>query len=138
MSADNFVGVRPEKDGTYSIFEYGCMSILDEDCMYLKDAKPTKIILPTAGIGSGAVNARALALVEAHDLANKMMICEYGVIELQPVPKKFCGKCWVCVHERKIVDPSVPKCDSCLEPIAGEWMVMTNGGTYHNRCEPGR
>jgi hypothetical protein len=35
MSADNFVGVRPNKDGTYSIFEYGNMSIFEEDCMYL-------------------------------------------------------------------------------------------------------
>jgi len=69
MSADNFVGIRPNKDGTYSIFEYGCMSILDEDCMYLADKQ---------GI---MVNARDSALVRAHDIVTRMDICEYGVVD---------------------------------------------------------
>lgn len=127
MSADNFVGVRPNNDGTYDVFEYGCMSILDEDCMYLKDA-----------VGR-PFSTREKALVEAHDVVKRMDICEYGVIELEPTPPQPCGRCYVCINERKVVDDNVQRCTACKEPIAaGEWMVMKDNGTYHNRCEPGR
>jgi hypothetical protein len=80
MSADNFVGVRPNKDGTYSIFEYGNMSMFEEDCMYLADK--TEAVMPD----------RAAALVFAHDLVKGMYVCEYG----EP-----CGQCYICTHERQ-------------------------------------
>jgi hypothetical protein len=89
MSADNFVGVRPNKDGTYSIFEYGNMSMFEEDCMYLADK--TEVVMPD----------RATALVFAHDLVKGMYVCEYGVIEMKPVPEEPCGQCYICTHERQ-------------------------------------
>jgi Zn finger protein HypA/HybF involved in hydrogenase expression len=127
MSADNFVGVRPNDDDTYSVFEYGNMSVYGEDCMYLNDQ-----------VGE-VKSSRQEALMYAHDLVNEMDICEYGVIEMNKKAKEPCGRCWVCVHERHIVATDLPKCDGCGEAIShGEWMVMVHTGTYHNRCEPGR
>jgi hypothetical protein len=125
MSADNFVGVRENKNGSYSIFEYGCMSILDEDCQYLKDASSEL-----------QENDRATALVTAHDIVNRMDICEYGVVEVTPkeIP---CGHCYVCVHIRGIAADTVVRCTKCREPIStSEWQTHTNSGIYHNRCEP--
>lgn len=131
MSADNFVGVMPRDDGTYAIYEYGCMSILDEDCMYLKDEQPT-IVAPDRGA----------ALLQAHDMVNKMYICEYGVIELAPRPHVPCGRCWVCVHQRGIADDSLPTCSVCHKPISeGDWQQTTYDValqqviTIHASCE---
>jgi len=125
MSADNFVGVRPNADGTYSIFEYGCMSILGEDCMYLSTERGQTTV------------GREKALVKAHDLVNEMDICEYGVVEMDAVRTKPCGRCFVCVHERGIVAEDLQKCSVCDKPISeGEWMSITSEGTYHHRCEP--
>lgn len=117
MSADNFVGVRQNKDGTYSVFKYGCMSVLDEDCMYL-----------ASEIGE-IVPSREAALVRAHDLVRDMYICEYGVIELDPVPDKPCGRCYVCINDRQVVADDIDKCDGCHEPISSsEWRIHTKGG----------
>ena len=94
MSADNFVGVRPNKDGTYSVFEYGNMSMYSEDCMYLADQ--TGEISPS----------RETALVKAHDLVKEMYICEYGVVEMSSTRDNPCGRCFVCIHDRGAV--SIP------------------------------
>lgn len=128
MSADNFVGVRPNEDGTYSIFEYGNMSCFDEDCMYLKEAKPTKVLF-----------SRGSALVAAHDLVKDMYVCEYGVVEMPPVPKEFCGRCYVCVNVRNTIAPDLECCTLCGKPFhSSEWRVSTQVGTFHTSCEPGR
>ena len=127
MSADNFVGVRPNKDGTYSIFEYGNMSVYGEDCMYL--STEMGIIAPT----------REHAIMQAHDIVNEMYVCEYGVVEMPPVPDKLCGGCCYCVYERCEPSADLPKCDKCNKVISNtEWQVMTQGKHYHNRCEPNR
>ena len=131
MSADNFVGIRPNEDGTYSIFEYGCMSIYGEDCMYLQNEEPTK-----------TASTREAALVAAHDLVNEMYICEYGVIEM-PVPRKEpCGRCFVCVHERHVVSNTLEKCSVCKKPIPdGTWTTSKWDNekqevvTIHSSCE---
>lgn len=86
MSADNFVGVRPNKDEFYSVFEYGNMSMFEEDCMYL--AKEIGVVKSN----------RSEALVFAHDLVKKMDICEYGVVEMNPARKEPCGVCYTCTH----------------------------------------
>lgn len=126
MSADNFVGVRPRKDGGYDIFEYGCMSVYGEDCMYLKDGNPTLL-----------AETRESALVQAHDMVNEMDICEYGVIEMRPVPDVPCGHCWVCINQRGIVAENIERCWKCNEPFSdSDWRVMTSEGTFHSRCEP--
>lgn len=132
MSADNFVGVRPNPDElTYSIFGYGCMSILDEDCMYLATERGEEIAALTMA------EARATALVKAHDIVKEMDICEYGVVELPPISDEPCGRCYVCVHDRKIVADDVQRCTKCNEPIStSEWMTMTSEGTFHSSCEP--
>lgn len=101
MSADNFVGVRPQKvngelTGKYEIFEYGNMSMLDEDCMYLTNTSPDHVV------STGNSDCRAFALVKAHDIVKELVFCEYGVVELDPIPDKPCGRCYVCVHERRI------------------------------------
>jgi hypothetical protein len=128
VSADNFVGVRPNADGTYSIFEYGNMSVYGEDCMYLSESK-----------GDTFVESREKALVVAHDLVNEMDVCEYGVIEMGHVRDKPCGRCFVCVHERNIVSEDLQKCSGCDKPISeGEWQVSNSTGTYHTRCDPSR
>lgn len=131
MSADNFVGVRPTEDGKYEIFEYGNMSCYGDDCMYDANATPTKI-----------VDTREEALIAAHDLVNEMDICEYGVIEMSPVPKKFCGRCYICVHERHIASDDLEKCDMCNNPISeGEWTTSWFDGVAnkimhtHSHCE---
>jgi hypothetical protein len=124
MSADNFVGVRPNADGTYSIFEYGNMSVYGEDCMYLSKEEGT------------TVDNREQALVKAHDLVNDMYVCEYGVVEMRPIREKPCGRCYVCVHERGIVSDTLTKCSKCGEPISeGEWQTLTSEGVFHSRCE---
>lgn len=124
MSADNFVGVRPNEDGTYSIFEYGCASVDGEDCMYL--AGEMGIVVPN----------RETALVRAHDIVNDMYVCEYGVVEMSRVPDEPCGRCYVCINERHIVHDDVQRCDKCHLPIAqGEWMTLNQEGTFHSRCE---
>ncbi len=126
MSADNFVGVRPNADGTYSIFEYGNMSVYGEDCMYLSTERGQTTV------------GREKALVRAHDLVNEMDICEYGVVEMDAVRDKPCGRCYMCVHERRIVAEDLAKCTGCGEPISeGEWQTLTSEGTYHRRCAPG-
>lgn len=128
MSADNFVGVRPREDGGYDIFEYGCMSAYEEDCMYLKDANPTVL-----------AETREKALVEAHDIVNEMMICEYGVVEMRPVPKDFCGHCYVCINVRGIVAENIERCTACDKPFSNsDWRTITSEGTFHSRCEPRR
>lgn len=131
MSADNFVGVRHNKDNTYSILEYGCMSILDEDCQYLsEDGDKVQPHHPLT------VLSREHALVKAHDIVNKMDICEYGVIEVTPTEVP-CGTCYVCVHVRGIVADTVVKCTECEQPIStSEWQTHTNGGVFNTRCEP--
>lgn len=125
MSADNFVGVRPNADGTYSIFEYGNMSVYEEDCMYLSESK-----------GNTFVESREKALVVAHDLVNEMDICEYGVVEMGRVRDKPCGRCFVCVNKRGIVAAELQRCSKCKEPISdSEWQVLNSTGTYHRGCE---
>jgi hypothetical protein len=126
VSADNFVGVRPNGNGTYAIFEYGNMSVYGEDCMYLLEVAPT-VQAPN----------RAEALVAAHDMVNAMDICEYGVVEMSAASTDPCGRCYVCIHQRGIVADDTTKCDDCGEAIAyGEWQVGTQGKTYHSRCDP--
>lgn len=127
MSADNFVGVRPNKNGTWSVFEYGNASVDEEDCMYLSDQ---------LGV---VVDSREKALVIAHDLVNEMYVCEYGVVEMSPIPDEPCGRCYICIHDRNIVDPTVERCDGCGEPFhQSQSMTGVSGKWYHNRCEPGR
>lgn len=127
MSADNFVGVRPNKDGTYSIFEYGCMSILDEDCLYLANEDGKR------------VESREVALSLAHIAVREMSICEYGVIEMSPVPDEPCGRCYMCINQRNVIAGDVARCDGCKLPIStSEWTVMTSAGTFHTLCEPER
>lgn len=136
MSADNFVGVRPQKvdgqlTGKYEIFEYGNMSVFGEDCMYYKDEKPSHIV------ATANADTRYMALGKAHDIVNEMDICEYGVVEMPPIPDEPCGRCFVCIHERKIVADDVQRCDKCNEPIAqGDWCVGTAEGVFHTHCEP--
>lgn len=123
MSADNFVGVRPNKDGTYSVFEYGSMSVYEEDCMYLSDKEGTIKI------------GREQAILHAHDIVNAMYICEYGVIEMPPVPDSPCRRCFVCIHERKIIAPDITLCTECNDPISdSETRVLTREGIFHSRC----
>jgi hypothetical protein len=127
MSADNFVGVRPNKDGMYSVFGYGCMSILDEDCLYL------------SGEQGEVVDARDKALLRAHELVREQYICEYGVVEMSPVPDEPCGRCYMCINQRKVIAGDVARCDGCHHPIStSEWTVMTSAGTFHSCCEPDR
>jgi len=103
------------------------MSVFDEDCMYLVEEIGT--IAPT----------REHALILAHDIVNEMYVCEYGVVEMNPAPSAYCGRCYYCVHERGVVSPDLPKCSACGKVISGsEWQVMTQGKHYHNRCEPNK
>jgi hypothetical protein len=141
MSADNFVGVRPNKDGSYSIFEYGSMSVYGEDCMYLSDETGI-IVHPLAGGNDGPVNNRMVALTWAHDIVNRMDICEYGVVEMSPVPDEPCGRCYVCVNCRHIVADDIERCDKCHDPIVeGDWLTTQYDPTekkvltVHTRCE---
>lgn len=137
MSADNFVGVRPNpNEFTYSIFEYGNMSAYDEDCMYLANQRGEEISEITMA------TARATALVRAHDIVNEMDICEYGVVEMPPVPNEPCGRCYVCVNNRSIVTSDIQKCDRCNKPISSsDWMtsyydhVSKKTITIHSSCE---
>ena len=122
MSADNYVGVYPRQGG-YGVVN-GCMSILDEDCKY----RGSEIRL---------AQTRELALVAAHDYAKNLDILEYGVIELDAIPDEFCGRCFVCINERKIVDPNIERCDECHEPFTNtDWRCSSLAGTFHHRCEP--
>lgn len=124
MSADNYVGVLPLKDGRWGLISDGNMSRYCEDCMYRGEVTKT-------------FGSRADALVAAHDEVKECGIVEYGVIELDPVPDTPCGRCIECVHERKVVDADIPRCDACNMPIVNsDWMVMTQSGQYHSRCEP--
>lgn len=127
MSADNYIGVIRSEDGKYGLIPYGNMSQLGEDCMY------------RGRVEGSYFDDRASALVAAHDLYKTSHIVEYGVIELDPLPDEPCGKCYVCINERKVVHNDTPLCDGCNQPIStSEWMTLSNGKTYHNRCEPGR
>jgi hypothetical protein len=80
---------------------------------------------------------REKALIYAHDYLKDQYIVEYGVIELDPMPDKPCGRCYVCVHERKIISDDLPRCDGCGKPISSsEWQVYTQNKIYHYSCEP--
>ncbi len=126
MSADNYVGVLQQKDGKYGLIPYGNMSMLDEDCQYRGHVEKT-------------YDTRADALVAAHDRSQDIDIVEYGVIELHEPPEKPCGRCYMCVNDRECIATDITRCDACGEPISdGEWQVHTQGGTFHNRCEPNR
>jgi hypothetical protein len=127
MSADNFVGVRPNKDGTYSVFEYGCMSILDEDCMYLSEQDGKR------------VESREVALSLAHIFADRHFTHRNGVIEMSPIPDAPCGRCYMCVNQRNVIAADIARCDGCHLPIStSDWTVMTSVGTFHNSCDPER
>ena len=118
MSADNYIGVIPTKDGKWGVIPYGCMSLLDEDCMY------------RGRVEGSYFDTRAEALEAAHDQVKKEAIVEYGVIELDPMPTEPCGRCYVCVHERGIVAEDIQRCDGCGNPISSsEWMCLTQGKT---------
>lgn len=123
MSADNYIGIIPTKDGRYGVIPYGNMSMLDEDCLY-------------RGRVESYYNDRASALVAAHDLNKQSDIVEYGVIELEPITDKLCGTCFVCVHERKVISDDIPRCTACKQPLSdSEWVTQTSKGIFHNRCE---
>ena len=122
MSADNFVAVYPENHNW--IITDGSMSIEMEDCQY-------------RGSEVGRSNSRELALVEAHNYANTLSVLEYGVIELPAIPEEFCGRCFVCVHERSIIDPTLEHCEKCGKVIsASEGYTMMMGAIFHNGCSP--
>lgn len=72
MSADNFIAVIRSGDRWY--ISHGFMSPLCED-------GPTYVNLLVASAQQER-STRADALVAAHDLAHKMPVLEYGVIEL--------------------------------------------------------
>lgn len=92
--------------------------------MYLSDKK---------GI---VVSARDLALVRAHDIVNRMDICEYGVVEMPPIREQVCGHCYMCVNQRNVIAGDIARCDHCGEPIVdGDWITMNAQGTFHSRCE---
>lgn len=125
MSADNYIGVRPTKDGKFQV-EGGSASCEGEDCQY-------------AGHIYSIHDDRVSALVAAHDQVGREFIVEYGVWEMEPKPDKPCGRCYVCVHDRNIVAVDITRCDGCHEPISeGEWQSLTSEGTFHSRCEPKR
>lgn len=122
MSADNYVAVHPHDD-VWHVTD-GCMSIEMEDCQY------------RGGI-VGRYPSREAALIAAHDYGNTLPILEYGIIELSAIPKTFCGRCYVCVHERSIIDPTLTRCTLCGGTISdSESRTLMQGGTYHNRCKP--
>jgi len=123
MSADNYIGVRPSKDGTFTI-EHGFMSPLSEDCQYQGTARAT-------------ADTREIALVKAHDILKDEYIVEYGVIELDCIPDDPCGRCYVCVSEDRNVAPDLETCDACKEPLVlSQSTVLTQGGQFHGHCEP--
>lgn len=125
MSADNYYAVYPVTDATGTKYAvcHGFMSCEMEDCMY-------------RGQIYALYKTREKALVAAHDLAAKDYIVEYGVIELDEIPKDFCRRCYVCVHERKLIDPELRCCDVCSGTISdSESFTMANGKTMHNGCD---
>ena len=123
MSADNFIGVRPIPNTLTYLVVHGFMSPLSEDCQY-------------EGSELARCQGRELALVKAHDLAKQESVLEYGVIELDPIPLEPCGRCYLCVHERGIIDSSLEKCDGCENVIsASETHTYTQGKVYHSSCE---
>ena len=76
------------------------MSSQIEDCQY-------------RGSIISAHKTREEALVAAHNLAQTCTILEYGVsvIELGQLPQEKCGRCYVCIHDRNIVDNKLDRCD---------------------------
>lgn len=124
MSADNYITVYPNKTTGGFIVAYGCASIEQEDCLY-------------RGTTLSEHQTREEALTAAHDEAKKVPILEYGVTESSAIPGKCCGRCYVCINERHVIADDIARCDECHEPITtSDWRVMTQGKTYHHRCEP--
>jgi len=122
VSADNFVAVYPAK-GVWVISD-GSMSVLIENCQY-------------RGYIVERRAAREDALVFAHDYANTLPVLEYGVIEEKAIPEEFCGRCFVCVHERKVIDLSLRRCDECGKVISeSEGYTMMMGAVFRNGCSP--
>ena len=128
MSADNYIGVLQNKVYDSWTIVDGCMSVEMEDCQYIGRVLENH-------------STRETAIVRAHDIMKDMSIVEYGVIELDAYPRILCGKCYVCVHDRLTVAiaSTVPNCYKCGEPISSsEWVCLTQGHTYHSRCEPNK
>lgn len=122
MSADNFVGVSESSNG-WTVLD-GSMSRLYADCQYRGESVST-------------FASREDALVAAHDYARQLPIVEYGVIELDPPSSANCGRCFVCIYKRGVIDPEIERCTRCNNPIhSSEFAVLVEGKVYHNRCEP--
>jgi len=122
MSADNFVGVYP-KDGRWIVSD-GSMSVEMEDCQY-------------QGSSLSTYDSREAALVFAHDYAKTLPVLEYGVIEFPEIPSEPCKRCYVCVHERGLIDPSLRCCDKCGKTISdSECVTMMQQGVFHSMCAP--
>jgi hypothetical protein len=120
MSADNFVGIYPS--GSDWIVTDGSASREMEDCQYRGG---TVNVFPTY----------EQAVLAAHEYAKTLPVLEYGVGTLSAITEP-CGRCFVCVNERKIVDKNIERCDFCHEPITSDsWMTVTGRKTYHNNCE---
>lgn len=120
MSADNGYAVW-EDNGKWKVAHI-FMSPFTEDCQYLNGENE-----------KFSFDSREEAIVFAHDLERKSW-SEYGVSEYT-VEKEPCGRCWVCVNKRGIVDPELTICAECENPIPDSSSMVGNAnGWYHSGC----
>lgn len=126
MSADNAYAVFVVGDKWYVSHVF--MSPMEDDCLYLQELAEKDKLSPYESLEK--------ALVAAHEFCKEDTVVEYGVITCEALTEP-CGKCNVCVDERKVIADDIERCDGCKDPITDtDWTVMTAKGTFHKRCEP--
>jgi hypothetical protein len=126
ISADNAYAIY-EQDGVWCV-SHVFMSPFDDDCQYLKNTEPDSRHSSEEDAVLWAYNR------EKEEIYDSGFSTEYGIFHAK-IPSEPCGRCWVCINERKIIDDELDRCDECGEPLLG-WQVWTAAGKFHRACEP--